>query len=325
MTLTCLLNREGFIARKENCGCSQATSNVSDTSSNVDNIDFSTNEQMGSNSSRLVPIAHSEQSDPNDRGSDGLRVSDSQSCVQGTTSENLNCQESNAQVGDRMQHFPIESLDCQSSFSASVERVNNTEQNVDVLPIDYGANEITQQSLRIEDSQHSNNQEFSEVHIEHSGLCDINSNENNSSNHDIHMDGNVDDVNWNESSTLEVEQPEEAFENEGSDWYQNNIEWRNSAEENADGNQISNTGNEWPENTLGNADGENSHLQESHEAWQEDGGFQEAVENWLGGPSDHENAPVGRIRGFYFPEDDNVYSVELRELLNRCVLYSFWT
>ena len=44
-----------------------------------------------------------------------------------------------------------------------------------------------------------------------------------------------------------------------------------------------------------NKDGENSRLQDSHEVWQEDGGFQEAVENWLGGPSDHESAPVGRI------------------------------
>ena len=67
----------------------------------------------------------------------------------------------------------------------------------------------------------------------------------------------------------------------------------------------------------GHEDGENSRLQESHEVWQEDGGFQGAVENWLGGTSDHESAPVGRIRGFYFPEDDNVYSVELRELLSR--------
>jgi len=305
MTLTCLVNREGFIARKENSGCSQATGNVSDTTSNVD-IDLNTSEQMGSSSSHLVPIVHSELSDPNDRG-----VSDSQSCVQGTTSENLNWQESIAQVGDGMQHLPIESLDCQSSFSASVERVNNTEQNVDVIHTEYSADEH---------SQHSNNQEFSEVHIEHSELGDINSIENNSSNHDIHTYGDaVDDVNWNESGALEVEQPEEAFENEGSEWYQNNTEWRNITEESADGNQLSNSANDWPENTLGNGDGENSHLQESHEAWQEDGGFQEAVENWLGGPSDHESAPVGRIRGFYFPEEDNVYSGELRELLNRCV------
>jgi hypothetical protein len=73
---------------------------------------------------------------------------------------------------------------------------------------------------------------------------------------------------------------------------------------------------------LGNDDADNSRTQEqvaSSEAWQEDGSFQEAVEIWLGGPSDNGAAPVGRIHGFYFPEDDNVYSVELRELLNRYV------
>ncbi|CAJ1979216.1 unnamed protein product [Sphenostylis stenocarpa] len=300
--------REGFFARKENSSCSQATSNVSDTSSNVD-IDFNTNEQMGSTSSHLAPTVHSEQSDPNDRGNDGFVVSSSQSCEQGTISENLNKKEYTAQIGDLLQHLPIESLDCQSSFSASVERVNNTEQNVDVMATEYSANEITQQSSRIEDSEHRNNQEFSEVYNEHYELGD---------NYDIRTEGNVaDDVNWNESGALELEQVEEAFENEGSEWYQNNTEWRNSTDENVNDNQPSNTANEWPENTLGNGDGENSHLQESHEAWHEDGGFQEAVENWLGGPSDHESAPVGRIRGFYFPEDDNVYSVELRELLNR--------
>ncbi|KAL2984262.1 hypothetical protein AAZX31_12G078500 [Glycine max] len=301
--------------RKENSGCSQATSNA-DTSSNVE-IDFNTNEQMGSSSSHIVPIVHPEQSDPNHRGSNRLGVSGSQNCVRGTACENLDWQESTAQA-DQLQHLPIESLDCQSSFSACVERGDNPEQNVDVMPTEDAANEITQQSLRIEDSEHSNNQEFSEVHNEPSELGGINNSQNNSSNYNIHMEDNVvDDVNWNESGALEGEQPEEVFENEGSEWYQNNTEWRNSTEENVDDNQLSNTANEWPDNSLANEDGENSRLQESHEVWQEDGGFQEAVENWLGGPSDHESAPVGRIRGFYFPEDDNVYSVELRELLNR--------
>ncbi|RDY12924.1 hypothetical protein CR513_02205, partial [Mucuna pruriens] len=304
--------REGFFSRKENSGCSQATSIVSDTSSNVD-IDFNTNEQTESSSSHMVPSLHSEQSDPNDRGSNELGVSGSQNCLQGTTCENLDWQDPTAQVeGDQLQHLqhlPIESLDLQSSF--------NTELNVDGMPPEDTANEHTQQSSRIEDSEHSNNQEFSEVHNEQSELGDINNGENNSSNHNNHIEGNVDDVNWNESGALEGEQPVEIFENEGSEWYQSNTEWRNSTEENVDDNQLSNTANEWPENGLGNEDGEHSRLQESHEVWHEDGGFQEAVENWLGGPSDHESAPVGRIRGFYFPEDDNVYSVELRELLNR--------
>ncbi|TKY67141.1 E3 ubiquitin-protein ligase NEURL1B [Spatholobus suberectus] len=308
--------REGIFSRKENSGCSQATSNVSDTSSNVD-IDFNTNEQMRSSSSHMVPSVHSEQFDPNDKGSNGLRVSGSQNCLQGTTCEHLNGQDSTAQVGDQLQHLPIESKDWQSSFSAGVERGDNTEQSVDVMPTEDTANELAQQSLQIEDSEHSNNQEFREVHNEQSELGDINNSENNYSNHNNHMEGNVVDVNWNESGALEGEQPEEDFENEGSEWYQSNTEWRNSTEENVDDNQLSNTANEWPENGLGNEDGENSRLQESHEVWQEDGSFQEAVENWLGGPSDHESAPVGRIRGFYFPEEDNVYSVELRELLNR--------
>ncbi|KAH1225330.1 hypothetical protein AAZV13_11G152900 [Glycine max] len=308
--------REGFFARRENSGCSQATSNASDTSSNVE-IDFNTNEQMGSSSSHIVPSVHSEESDPNDRGSNGLGVSGSQNWVRGTTCENLHWQESTAQV-DELQHLPIESLDCQSSLSADVERGDNTEQNLDVMPTEDNANEITQQSLRIEDSEHCNNEEFSEVHNEQSELGDINNSENYSSNYNIHMEDNVvNGVNWNESGALEGEQPEEVSENEGSEWYQNNTEWRNSTEENVDDNHLSNTPNEWPENSLGNEDGENSRLQESHEVWQEDGGFQGAVENWLGGTSDHESAPVGRIRGFYFPEDDNVYSVELRELLSR--------
>jgi hypothetical protein len=51
--------------------------------------------------------------------------------------------------------------------------------------------------------------------------------------------------------------------------------------------------------------------------WHEDDGFQEAVHSWLTEPSDLEAAPVGRMDPFYFPDDDNVYSMELRELLSR--------
>ncbi|KAL2328535.1 hypothetical protein Fmac_021962 [Flemingia macrophylla] len=307
--------REEFSSRKENSECGQAASHASDSSSNVD-IDFNTNEQTGSSSSHMVPSVHSEQYDSNDRARSGLGVSDSQISLQGTPCENLDWQELTSQV-DHLQHLPIESVDCQSSCSVGIERGDNTEQNVDVMPTEDTSNDI-QQSLQIEDSEHTNDQEFSEVHNEQSEAGDLNNNEHNSLNHINHMEGNVDDdVNLNQSSALEEEQPEEVFENEGSEWYQSNTGWRNSTEDNVDDNQLSNAENEWPENNLINGDGGSSRLQESHEVWHEDGGFQEAVENWLGGPSDHESAPVGRIRGFYFPDDDNVYSVELRELLNR--------
>nr|KYP51811.1 E3 ubiquitin-protein ligase NEURL1B [Cajanus cajan] len=181
--------REGFFFRKDQFGCSQTASNPSDTSSESD-IDANTFEQTGASSSQVVPTVHSEQSEHNNDGSDGLEIPDL-----------------------------IESI------------------------------------------------------------------------------------------ALEGEQQEEVIiENDGSDWHQS-----------VDDNQLNSTANEWPQNILGSEDGENSRMQEQEapEVWQEDGGFQEAVEIWLGGPSDNEAAPVGRIHGFYFPEDDNVYSVELRELLSR--------
>ncbi|KAJ1397770.1 Zinc finger, RING-type [Sesbania bispinosa] len=309
--------REGFFSKKDNTGCSQATGNLSDTSSNID-VDFNTNEQTGASSSHMVLSVHSGQSEPNNRGSNGLGISDGQNCLQGTTCENFDRQDSAAHAErDQLQCLQIDPEDRQSSFSVGVERMDDTGQNVVVLPVEDSANELTHQSLQIENSENSNNQEFSEVHNEQSELGNIVNGENNSSNHNNHMEVNiVDDVNWIESGAQEGEQTED-IENEVSGWLHSNIEWQNSTDESMDDNQISHTTNEWPENSLANEDGENSRLQEAPEVWQEDGSFQEAVENWLGGPSDHESAPGGRVHGFYFPDDDNVYSVELRELLNR--------
>ncbi|KAJ1388984.1 Zinc finger, RING-type [Sesbania bispinosa] len=300
--------REGFFFRKDNSGCSQATGNLSDTSSDID-IDVNTIEQTGSTSSQVVPTVHSEQSEPNNMGSDRLCISSGQICSQGTACENLDLQDSSAHV---------ETRDWESSSSIRAERRDGTEQNVDMMPTAHVETRDWESSSNME---HSNMQELSGVHAEQSQLGDITGDESNLSNPNNHVEGNiVDDVNSIESVVLEREEQEEVItENEGIDWHQTNVEWRDSAQESVDDNQLNSTSNEWPQNILGNEDVENSRLQEQEasEVWQEDGGFQEAVEIWLGGPSDNEVTPVGRIRGFYFPEDDNVYSVELRELLSR--------
>lgn len=294
MMLTCLLNREGFYFRKDNFGCSQAASNLSDNSSDSD-IDVNTIEQTGATSSQVVPTVQSEQSEPNNRGGDTLGISGAH----------------------------VETRCWESSSNIRVEGVDGTAQNVDMMPTEETGNDLTQQSLQIEVTEHSNMQELSAGHTEQSLLGDIIGDGSNLSNRNNRVvDNIVDNVDSVESVSLEREQQEEVIvENEGSDWHQTNVEWRDSTQESVDDNQLSSTSNEWPQNILGNEDGENSRMQEqgASESWQEDSGFQEAVEIWLGGPSDNEVAPVGRIHGFYFPEDDNVYSVELRELLSRYV------
>lgn len=300
--LTCLLIREGFFSRKDSFGCSQATSNLSDTSSESD-IDVNAIEQTGASSSQAVPTVHSEQSRPINNGSDGLEIPCDQICSQGTPCEKLDWQGSAAH---------IEKNDRESSSSMRVERGDDTGQTVAMMSAEDSSNDLSQQSLQIEDIEDDNIQELSEVPTEQSQWGDITNDESNLSNQDDRVYSNiVGDVDLIESIALEVEHQEEVIiENDRSDWHQS-----------VDVHQLSNTTNEWPQNIMGSEDGENSRMQEQEapEAWQEDGGFQEAVEIWLGGPSDNEVAPVGRIHGFYFPEDDNVYSVELRELLSRYV------
>ncbi|KAE9593164.1 hypothetical protein Lal_00029232 [Lupinus albus] len=302
------VNREGFLSRKDNTDCNQTTNNLPVTLSNAD-TDFNTIEQTGASSSRLVTTVHSE---PNFSGSEGLHIAGDQNCLQGVTLENLDTEVSTLHAEDQLQWMRIDSLDSQPSPCVVVEKRDNTGQNVDVMPTMATFDELTQESLQIEDLENSDLQEFYEAYNEQSELGDIINGENN------HMEGNiVDDMNWSESNALQGDQLEEVIGNEGSDWHQSNAYWRNSIEENVDDNQLSSTASEWRENSFGNEDEDNSRLPEAPEVWQEDGGFQEAVENWFGGPSDHESAPVRRIPELYFPDDDNVYSVELRELLSR--------
>ncbi|KAI4322338.1 hypothetical protein L6164_022043 [Bauhinia variegata] len=310
--------REGFFSRKDGFCCSQVTSSTSDISYNSD-VDANANEQAEASSSQVVPIVYPEQPEPINHGGKGDRLGSTggPSCLQGTTSENLDWQDSdsNAHIERGQQLlWPIDSKDWQSSSSVDTERREGTGQNADELPAEYTDNGSMQQSLQTGDGTHSNMQDFTEVHDEQFELGDISNDDNSLANYSNHIEDNIaDDVNWNDSTALEVELQGEVVENEGNNWQQTNVEWRNSIVESMDDNQL----NEWPQEILGNEGEENSHMQEAPAMWQEDGGFQEAVENWLGGPSDHEGAPVGRIHGFYFPDDDNVYSVELRELLSR--------
>ncbi|GMG99450.1 hypothetical protein Nepgr_001290 [Nepenthes gracilis] len=66
--------------------------------------------------------------------------------------------------------------------------------------------------------------------------------------------------------------------------------------------------------------GAEGHLPVAHQVWHEDDS-RETVQNWSGGPSDppriRRSIPFRRLNRFHLPDDDNIYSMELRELLSR--------
>ncbi|KAF8397768.1 hypothetical protein HHK36_016690 [Tetracentron sinense] len=134
----------------------------------------------------------------------------------------------------------------------------------------------------------------------------------------------VESIVWQEPPTQGGDWQEQVTEGERRDWQQTtNVEfneWRDGTGEDMGRNWQENTANNWPQETPGNEIGENDHLQEAHEVWHGDGS-QEDVENWSEGTSDHlrtrRAVPIRRVNRFHPPDDDNVYSMELRELLSR--------
>lgn len=119
---------------------------------------------------------------------------------------------------------------------------------------------------------------------------------------------------------------EEITEDHRGNWQQPSYsqfdESRNGDEAEMDTNWQESPVNDWPQETPGNVDREQGHPQEAQGVWHEDGS-REAVESWSEGPSDPPRTrraiPIRRFSRFHPPEDDNVYSMELRELLSRYV------
>lgn len=102
--------------------------------------------------------------------------------------------------------------------------------------------------------------------------------------------------------------------------YNRSNEWRAGITDNMDISWQEDSGTNFPLGAGGNEGVEETQFQGASEIWREVGS-REAVENWSEGPSDppRMRRPITyrRLNRFHPPEDDNVYSMELRELLSR--------
>ncbi|XP_072968083.1 uncharacterized protein [Typha angustifolia] len=115
---------------------------------------------------------------------------------------------------------------------------------------------------------------------------------------------------------------QEDAEHERRDWEQPSEggfdQWHEETGAESDGNWQENQ--EWSREAPEDEDGETSHLPEVREEWHDDESHFTA-ENWQDDNSDppigQHSTPIRRVNRFIPPDDDNVYSMELRELLSR--------
>ncbi|KAL6130322.1 hypothetical protein ACLB2K_068703 [Fragaria x ananassa] len=131
-------------------------------------------------------------------------------------------------------------------------------------------------------------------------------------------------LDWQETANQGGNWQEPIAEDEGRNWEQTTFDqfndWREGNAEDMVENWQETSVNNWPQGTPRNADEETGHQQEAQGTWRTNSS-QGAVENWSEGPSgpvrNRRSASIRSFNRFNPPDDDTVYSMELRELLSR--------
>uniref|UniRef100_A0A6M2ERZ2 RING-type domain-containing protein n=1 Tax=Populus davidiana TaxID=266767 RepID=A0A6M2ERZ2_9ROSI len=304
--------REGFFSRLDHSVYGQV-SNVSDTSSNTD-MNGNRSEQIEANNSQQVIDGFYVQTESNTEeiGSLGLldgRTDIEDNIIDETSGQNFAAhsvegprQVSDSDVGGRQQLANV----------AFVERRDGNREEASDHRWGGTNNESSQETVGSEAEEDMQLLSMTEVFSQQSEADRGESAIPLLSNHLIDLEATANEsVNWQESAAPLEQWQNQLLENEGQHSFEasrTSGEWGDGIQDNIDGHQHETAANEWSEN---------EDREGASEVWHEDDGFQEVVHSWLTEPSDQEAAPVGRMDPFYFPDDDNVYSMELRELLSR--------
>lgn len=140
----------------------------------------------------------------------------------------------------------------------------------------------------------------------------------------------IENMNWQETTNQDGDWHGQITEDGRRNWQRTTFgplsEWRDDTAEDVTANWQANSSNDWsPPSTQVNAERREVHPAEPAAVWHERG-TREAAGNWSEGPSgpfrNRRSVPVRRFNRFHPPDDDNVYSMELRELLSRWLSFS---
>ncbi|KAK8550822.1 hypothetical protein V6N13_119325 [Hibiscus sabdariffa] len=281
--------REGFVSRLDNSGSGPAGSNRSDTSSNADSS-ANRNEQNQLNSSQEITDRINENPEHENEQTYNQRLLDGTTDLEDDV-EDVNWQETSARVEEWQERSESVAGDWQWSFSD--ESNENRDTSGEILDGDWQenlANVSCLETLPNEAGEYINVQEAGATSYEDSsqdggrsgtfGL--MNDLENLQRNPVAWIDGqgSASQVErWQEEDQVTVE----------ADWQEASVEYN----EFMDGNE------------------------ETSDMNHEDVGLHESTRDWLEGSYNLEPVTIGRTDTFYFPDDDNVHSMELRELLSR--------
>jgi len=308
-----VLCREGFFSRLDHSVCRQLSSNVNDTSSNID-VNGNRSEQIKAKNSQQVINEFYEQTESNSEKNGSLGLMDSRTDIEDNNVDDASWQEITAHLEEGTRQVSDSNVRDRQQLAniAFVERRDGTREEANGNQREGTIGGSSQETMGNEVEENKQQLSTREVFSQQSEVDRGGSAVSLLSNHLSDLEATVhEDLNWHESAEPLEQWQNQLLESEGKHLFgasRASGEWADGVQDNIDGRQHETAANEW----LENEDSEGA-----SEVWLEDGVFQETVQSWLTEPSDQEAIPVGRMDPFYFSDDDNVYSMELRELLSR--------